>query len=107
MVHRLFKIILSSLLILVSGKVISDTGTHGHNGILTPYHGEPPEIELSSKEISRLMSGRSIFKKFLAGKTKRGIAIFMVHAPADVIWSVIKDFQYYPEWIEDIKETQV
>ena len=80
---------------------------HEHNGILTPYIGEPERIQLSEKEIRRLQKGNPLFKKQLVGKSKRAVAIFHVQANPSTVWSVIKDFEHYPGWIVDIKATDI
>ncbi|MCG8325437.1 MAG: SRPBCC family protein [Thiotrichales bacterium] len=81
--------------------------SHGHQGVLTPYAGEPPEIILTGDEQNTLKKGKPIFKKIDVEKAKRGIAIFRVNADQDTVWSVIKDFSSYPKWIEDIDETEI
>ena len=50
----------------------------------------------------RLQMGKPVFKKQLVGKSKRAVAIFRVQANPSTVWSVIKDFDHYPNWIEDI-----
>ena len=94
--------ILILILCLCSQPSFAEQPAHEHNGILTPYIGEPERIELSAKENRRLQKGKPVFKKQLVGKSKRAVAIFRVQANPSTVWSVIKDFDHYPNWIEDI-----
>ena len=95
------------ILCLCSQPSFAEQPAHEHNGILTPYIGEPERIELSAKENLRLQMGKPVFKKQLVGKSKRAVAIFHVQVNPSTVWSVIKDFEHYPRWIADIKATDI
>ena len=41
------------LFALLSVDSITEQQQHEHNGILTPYRGEPPQIELNEREIKK------------------------------------------------------
>lgn len=90
-----------------SHTVFSAISAHEHKGILTPYEGEPARIDLKDKEVQRLKKGKVIFKKQLIGDSKRAVVITRVKADSSTVWSVIKDFASYPEWIDDIKATEI
>ncbi len=79
----------------------------GHQNKLSPYSGEPPEVVLDEHELKSLAKGQAVFKKLNLENTKRGLAVFRVNADTQTIWSVIKDFKSYPQWIEYIDETEI
>ncbi|MEM7027916.1 MAG: SRPBCC family protein [Pseudomonadota bacterium] len=85
----------------------NNTDKHDHQKKLIPYSGAPPEIDLSEEELQRLASGEALFQELQLNNAKRGVAIFRVNANAAVVWSVLKEFSSYPEWIDDIKATEV
>lgn len=80
---------------------------HEHNGLLVQYIGEPPSVELTERERVRLENDKPVFKKVVVADSKRAVTIFPVKAPPDVIWSVIRSFENYPEWIEELKAVDV
>ncbi|NKB36105.1 MAG: hypothetical protein GKR93_02900 [Gammaproteobacteria bacterium] len=93
--------------IFSSHAVYSNISAHEHQGILTPYLGEPERIVLKEKDFQKLKKGKAIFKKQLVGDNKRAVVITRVKADSSTIWSVIKDFDSYPEWIDDIKSMEI
>lgn len=86
---------------------IQATPAHEHSGILKPYLDEPPAIHLNPDEKQQLHLGKAIFKQLQFEDSKRGIAIFRVKAKAETIWSVIKAFSSYPDWIADVETTHI
>ncbi len=90
-----------------SHAVFSAITAHEHNGILVPYKGEPDKIFLTDEEVQQLKEGKAVFKKHIIGDSKRAVVITRVKADTATIWSVIKDFNSYPEWIDDIKSAQI
>ncbi len=74
---------------------------------VSPYVGAPPGITLEAHEQEILKSGQPIFKTITRGPTRHGIAVFRVNANSQTIWSVIRDFESYPRWIDALADTQV
>ncbi len=100
------------LLILILSAInysaVAETSvTHEHQGLLVPYNGEPPTVELEQADVEVLESGKPLFKQIELKGARRGIAIFRVDADANTIWSVINDFRSYPEWIDSLDNTEV
>lgn len=93
--------------LLISLNTFAEQVRHHHNGILIPYEGEPPHITLTDKDKKKLQKEKAVYKKIDIEGAKRGIAVFRVNAKADIIWSVIRDFKSYPDWIEDIQQTHI
>ena len=93
--------------LVISDHALAENLPHEHQGILTPYSGEPQFPPLSAKDMKRLRQGKVLTKKQLLGDSKRALVVFRVGADSATTWSVIRDFAFYPEWIKDIKSTQV
>lgn len=87
----------------------SETEHHPHQGRTTPYAGEPPRPELTSEEQKLVAKGEPVLKRIPDpdGQGGRGVAVFSVKAPSDIVWSVISDFAEYPKWISNLKSTQI
>ncbi|MEE2751528.1 MAG: SRPBCC family protein [Myxococcota bacterium] len=80
---------------------------HPHQGLIPSFEGAPPSTELTPEELSTLFTGQPVFRKNAGENEGRGVAIFRVMAPAEVVWSVILDYDKYPEWIHDLKDTEI
>ncbi len=102
-----FRLIFASSILTTVYAQEAPQKSHEHQGKLSPYVGEPPEIVLDENESKLLASGQAVFKKLALKNAKRGLAIFRVNADAKTIWSVIKDFKAYPEWIAGINKTEI
>ena len=99
--------IITCLCLVNSERSLAENSAHEHQGVLTPYAGEPELPPLSRKDMKRLRQGKVLTKKQLIEDSKRALVVFRVAADSATIWSVIRDFASYPEWINDIKSTQV
>ena len=83
------------------------TEPHVHPGILKPYQSEPPELVLTPVQRGELEDGVVVYIRQTIDNAERGVAVFRVKASVQTIWSVIKDFRSYPQWIEDIDEVEI
>jgi len=73
---------------------------HEHQGVLTPYTGTPPAIELSDADLAKLDRGKPVMVPIQDGDTGgRGMAVQDVAATPGVIWSRIQSFEHYPRWV--------
>jgi len=86
---------------------VAQAEPHPHQGILKPYLEAPKITALSPEEQEKLAGFKPIYKKWTVDRRRRGLAIFRVAASKTTIWSVIRDFDSYPLWIKDVKETEV
>ena len=93
--------------LLLANPVLAENLPHEHQGILIPYNGEPNLPSLSDRDMKRLRQGKVLTKKQLVKDSKRALVVFRVAADSATIWSVIRDFAFYPDWINDIKSTRV
>jgi ribosome-associated toxin RatA of RatAB toxin-antitoxin module len=81
---------------------------HPHQGVIAHFDGEPPRVELNAQEQQRFLKGEPIRKQILRGAGGgRGVAIFRVNAPAEVVWSVIRDYPSYPRWIDSVDKCEI
>ena len=100
----LFLVIIS---ILLETAVAADPITpHPHQGIITKFIDPAPSI-LSPDEQAALLSGQPVFQQTSHNNIDRGTAIFDVATGQKTVWQVITSFQNYPEWIEEISETEI
>ena len=100
----LFLVIIS---ILLETAVAADPiAPHPHQGIITKFIDPAPSI-LSPDEQAALLSGQPVFQQTSHNNIDRGTAIFDVAAGQKTVWQVITSFQNYPEWIEEISETEI
>lgn len=81
---------------------------HEHQGVIKPYQGAPPAVPLTAADKAKLEQGKPVMKTFEEGEAGgRGVAIFRVNAPPEVVWSVIRDFSRYPEWIDNVEKARI
>jgi ribosome-associated toxin RatA of RatAB toxin-antitoxin module len=74
--------------------------------VLPPY-GQLPPPQFSAADLAQLRSGQAIRRQTEGASGGRGLAIFRVQAPPDVVWAVINDFDQYPKWIHNVDKCQV
>lgn len=104
--------LLAALLMLMAcgtddANAANPTRPHPHQGLITPYNGAPPEVVLSASESSSVASGTPVYKQIEVSGGGRAVAVFKVKAPAKTIWSVISDFDKYPQWIDSLTKAKV
>lgn len=80
---------------------------HPHQGVLEPYLEKPESIQLSEKEKQKLARFKPVYKKMITQQGEHGLAVFRVAASKQVIWSVLHDFQFYADWVDDLSDTEV
>jgi len=81
--------------------------SHDHQGMLKPYQKEPPELVLTQAQQDRLNADEAIYIRQSIANAERGVAVFRVDASVQSIWSVIRDFRSYPDWIDDIERVEI
>ena len=100
-----FPVGLMALLLGVFGPAFSFGA--GHQAALQPYVKGPPPLTLSQADRTALRGGNAVFKSFNSADDNRTAIVFRVAAPTSIVWSVITDFDAYPQWIKMVKETEV
>ncbi|MCB9742669.1 MAG: SRPBCC family protein [Alphaproteobacteria bacterium] len=80
---------------------------HPHRGRLAPYPTPPAPLPLDEDERARLDRGEPVFKQVELQSGGRGAAVFIVDAPTQRVWEVIRAFHRYPEWIDACDECEV
>jgi ribosome-associated toxin RatA of RatAB toxin-antitoxin module len=80
---------------------------HEHQGLLKPFPRPPRPLALSAADQAMLSSGKPVMRLTEADAGGRGLAIFQVNAPADVVWATIRDFSSYPRFIPEVKKCDI
>lgn len=80
---------------------------HPHRGIL-PGYDDMPEIVLDEAQLATLAKGDLVTMTIEgADGNGRGVAVIDIAALPDVVWSRIRSFEHYPEWVGPVKECEV
>ncbi|MBM4280707.1 MAG: hypothetical protein FJ137_08060 [Deltaproteobacteria bacterium] len=82
------------------------TKPHDHKGVLKPYPRPPKPLVLSDADRAVLASGKPVMRQTEGEAGGRGLAIFQVNAPADVVWAIIRDYPSYPRFIPEVKKCE-
>ena len=80
---------------------------HAHQGLLKPYPKPPTPTPLTQTELATLDRGKPVYKQTDGPAGGRGVAVFRVKAPPDVVWGTICDFSNYPRWIDEVAVAEV
>jgi hypothetical protein len=62
---------------------------------------------LTSAEKGRLLDGETIERTSREGRTGKGVAVFLVDAPAWFVWSILRDVDAHHTLIENMFESEV
>jgi len=92
---------------LIAPAAADQFSSHQHSGLLEPYRGAPPRITLTPADRELLTQGKAVYKNLDYADGVRVAAVFSVAAEPALIWSLLKDFESYPQWIDDVLETEV
>lgn len=66
-----------------------------------------PTLDLSDRQKQRIGQGRSVFFEVPVLDRRFSAVAFRVHAPEDVVWAAIGDFDAYPQWIDGVERAEV
>jgi hypothetical protein len=109
---RLFLFTSMTLLLLIGSltdlKAADPNQAHPHQGILPPYNIEALSFPLNEKQEKKLTRGGLVISTIQnADWGGRGIAVLDIKAPADIVWSRIRGFNNYVEWINPVKIAEI
>jgi hypothetical protein len=79
---------------------------HPHQGLIEPFAGPPPELELDAAQERALAAGQSIFTSLEGKAGGRGLAVQDIAASPQEVWSRIRDFSDYPRMVDHIQECE-
>ncbi len=100
-------ILLLALILPTVAGAADATQPHEHRGVLTPYAGTPPAIELSEADLARLEKGKPVMVPVQEGDTGgRGMAVQDVAAAPHVVWGRIVSYDRYPDWVKYVDECE-
>ncbi len=104
-------VVLFSLIFAVTaGPVTGDDSVkpHPHQGILPPYEPVAMDIILDEEQLEELADGDLVQMTIENEKAGgRGIGVIDIAAPTDTVWSRIKGFEHYPEWVGPVDFCEV
>ena len=100
-------LLLLLLLLAPAALGVSADTTHPHSGSLQAYAGAPPRVVLDAADLARVLGGVPVHTHLDHSGVRRSVAVFRVQAPSAAVWSVIGNFDAYPEWIDAVRETEV
>lgn len=81
--------------------------SHPHTGIIPAFKGEPAAQKLTAKDLETLAANKPVKKQVKLESGGRGVAVMDIHAPTDVVWSKIKDYDSYPNWVDSLNTCEV
>jgi len=92
---------------LLSTAVAADKNSpHPHKGVGERF-SNPTPTALTDAESKTLAAGKAVRRQVRSDAGGRGIAIMDIKASPDKIWAVIADYKGYPNWIDDLKRTEI
>ncbi len=101
-------ILIVLLAVPLAGVHAADAGkAHPHRGVLKPYPQPPAPTRLTPADQQKLSQGDPVYKTTDGETGGRGVAVFRVNAPPDVVWRTINDFRMYPQWIDEVTTCEV
>lgn len=97
------------LILPLASAFAADAGKpHPHQGLLKPYEPGTIKVELTADHHEKLAQGDLVIITIEDEDTGgRGIAILDIEAPPQVVWSRIRGFEHYAEWVGPVKEAEV
>lgn len=102
-------VVLALALAVVAPAAIAADATipHEHKGLLAPYPRPPKPLVITDAERAVLATGKPVMRQAEGGAGGRGLAVFVVDAEPDVVWSTIQEFKSYPKWIPEVSQCDV
>ncbi len=99
---------LSLALALIPPAPAADAGSpHPHQGVLASYPQPPPPVALSAEQEATFLSGAPVYTQVEGAQGGRGVAVFLVEAPPEVVWTTIRSFGSYPAWIDGVSTCEI
>ena len=99
--------LLLPLLFLGALQAADPTKPHFHQGRLESYDGPPPTVELTAGELAALARGEPVKRQLKTGTGGRAVAVQDIHAPTDVVWGRILDYNAYPDMVDGVYECEI
>lgn len=87
------------MLLVATRQVSSASGPHPHEGKVTPFLPGDPKVPLSEEALEILKAGKPYKTQIQSGASGRGLVVQDVHAPTDIVWERILDFDHYAEMV--------
>ncbi len=83
----------------------SSTAPHEHQGVIPPYEGTPPAMDLDAEQRAQLDRGKAVMVQVQDARGGgRGMSIQDVTATPETVWSRITSYSDYPKWVGPVSE---
>eukprot|EP00540_Astrosyne_radiata_P021142 CAMPEP_0116839380 /NCGR_PEP_ID=MMETSP0418-20121206/9735_1 /TAXON_ID=1158023 /ORGANISM="Astrosyne radiata, Strain 13vi08-1A" /LENGTH=325 /DNA_ID=CAMNT_0004469485 /DNA_START=94 /DNA_END=1071 /DNA_ORIENTATION=+ len=79
---------------------------HPHQGKVKPFEPGDPKVPLDRKAISTLESGKPYQTQIQSGTSGRGLVVQDVHAPTNVVWERILDYNHYAQMVPNTLDSK-
>jgi len=79
---------------------------HPHNGKVTPFEPGDPKVPLDKAALKILESSKPYKTQIDSGAGGRGLVVQDVHAPTDVVWGRILDYNNYSKMVPKTPESK-
>ena len=79
--------------------------SHPHKGKVTPYLPGDPHVRLDENALETLHSGKPYQTQIQSGSSGRGLVVQDIHAPTDVVWERILDYDNYADMVPKTAES--
>lgn len=80
---------------------------HVPTDALAPYEDGPPDIGLSATDLADLASGETLIRRVRINEDDRAFAVVRVNASPTAVWSVLLDFDVYPQWVDGLESSKI
>jgi hypothetical protein len=107
---QLMLMIIVALSLPLTMVVVVRAEPHPHRGKIQPFQPGTPAVTLSSQAISILQLGKPYQTQMddaIGAKSGRGMVVQDVHAPIDVVWATILDFNNYKRMVPKTIDSEI
>ena len=101
------QILLMTLFLGTQAWASDPTRPHPHQGLLTPIRSAPAPLALTGAEQQELAGGKVVLRQDQSTGEGKGVAVQLINAPVDTVWSVILDYDAYPDRIGTVVSCDV
>jgi hypothetical protein len=79
---------------------------HPHQGKVTPFSPGDPKIHLDKEALTILESDKPYRTQIQSGASGRGLVVQDIHAPTDIVWGRILDYDHYADMVPKCIESK-
>jgi hypothetical protein len=79
---------------------------HPHQGKVAPFSPGDPKVNLDKEALEILESGKPYQTQMQSGASGRGLVVQDIHAPTDIVWGLILDYDHYADMVPKTIESK-